>query len=104
MTRRAHSLASAIDETEAQDPTVRAARVRFDREIKRLRLNVATENRYPTATEALAAAGFIHRPSETGLMGAHDIINASGAVVATLRAGDVWEWLRALPSEGKADV
>lgn len=98
------SLQRAIDETEARDPKVKAARLRFDREIKRLRLNEATETRYPTATEALAAAGFVHRPAETSLMGAHDIIDASGTVVATLRAGDVWEWLRnrATPSVGEA--
>lgn len=49
----------------------------------------------PTATEALAAAGFTHRRStDRGApLGVHDIIDADGKVVATMKAYDVWEWL-----------
>lgn len=51
-----------------------------------------------TGTEALRQAGFIHRRpagTEPGTVAAsaHDIIDASGNVVARLKAFEVWDWL-----------
>lgn len=53
-----------------------------------------------TLTEALTARGFSHRPTATGPMNAHDIVDDTGAVVATLKAHEAWAWL----TEQKTDV
>ncbi len=56
-----------------------------------------------TSTEALAAAGYTHRRTDRG-GSAHDIIDAEGATVATLKASDVWEWLRSGPHKSSASA
>lgn len=55
--------------------------------------------RDPTATEALSAAGYTHRAIADGY-GAHEIVDASGSVVARLHAREVWAWLREQRKEG----
>jgi len=49
-----------------------------------------------TGTGALAKAGYTHRESVSrgAAMGAHDIIDSAGNVVATLKCWDVWDWLK----------
>ncbi len=49
--------------------------------------------REPSSTEALRAAGYTHR-SVGGPHERHEILDASGAVVANLHAREVWAWLR----------
>lgn len=44
----------------------------------------------PTASEALAAAGYTHRPIANN----HAILDGDGQVVARLKAPEVWAWLR----------
>jgi hypothetical protein len=48
-----------------------------------------------TLTQALAAAGFGHRPSTHGRQEVYSLV--SGAVVGRMRAREAWAWLRALP-------
>ena len=62
-----------------------------------------------TGTEALRLAGFTHRrPAghDPGSSVAHEIVDASGNVVANLKAFEVWEWLatqRQSDAQGKGD-
>lgn len=57
-----------------------------------------------TAEEALAAAGYTHRPAERALRrGAHDVIDGDGATVATLTAFEVWDWLATQKMNGGSD-
>lgn len=49
----------------------------------------------PTLSEALLARGYEHRSA--GQFGAHDIVRVSdGAVVATLKAHEAWEFVHGL--------
>lgn len=55
-----------------------------------------------TGTGALAKAGYTHcRRDGDDTYGAHDIIDAVGNVVATLKALEVWDWLANQKRSGK---
>ena len=44
-----------------------------------------------TLTETLARMGLTHRPAEH--QGRREVVDASGAVVVTGSAGEVWAWV-----------
>lgn len=53
------------------------------------------EGRAISLSEALRARGYTHRQARRrgAPLGAHDIIDRSGATVATLNAHEAWAWL-----------
>ncbi|HEU4615550.1 MAG TPA: hypothetical protein VFS15_25825, partial [Kofleriaceae bacterium] len=59
----------------------------------------------PTLTDALAAAGYTHRAATCEEAGARTyaraIVDSEGRVVAVLRAGEAWAWLRERSEEGE---
>jgi len=48
----------------------------------------------PTLTQALAALGYTHRASPTARTYEREILDASGAVIASLTAHDAWALVR----------
>lgn len=46
-----------------------------------------------SSTATLYEAGYTHRNPCDGTSGVHEIVNASGDVVAKLRAREVWAWV-----------
>lgn len=50
-----------------------------------------TDKAAPTLTETLARMGLTHRPAEH--QGRREVVDASGAVVVTGSAGEVWAWV-----------
>jgi len=55
----------------------------------------------PTLTEALAARGYTHRVAGGlgGAYGRHDVMDASGRVVGSGSAAEIWEWLKQTAQE-----